>query len=177
MKLRIGPVVSSIVISAVLLFGGWFIYQQWAIERPLENIVKTYDGVNGVQLDIKPNELAVKLDLAPGTDLGNLVKKIEQDGKRQIGSRTLMLDVKDHSSPVLDELWQKALFSVAQAMETKKYTEITSALEQMEQANAKVTAKAAMDEDNVYITLTDGQSSKFIILPRTPERLGAWPNA
>lgn len=177
MKLRIGPIVLSVAISALVLFGGWFLYQQWAIERPLENIVKGYEGVKNVRLEIKPDELAVKLDLVPGTDLGRLVRQIEKDGKEQIGSRTLKLDVQDNSSPALDELWEKALFTVAQAMENKQYTDITAALQQMEQANDKVTATAEIDNDNVYITLTDGQDSKFIILPRIPERMGVWPNA
>ncbi|GIP48637.1 hypothetical protein D3C76_464490 [compost metagenome] len=177
MKLRIGPIAASIAISVLVLFGGWFLYRQWAIERPLENIVKSVDGVNQVEMDIKPDELALKLSLKPGTDLGALVRQIEQNGKDQIGNRTLKLDVEDHSSPTLDLLWENALFTVAQAMENKQYTQITAALKQMEQENDKLTATAEMDEKNVYITLTDGQYSKFVILPRTPERMGAWPNA
>lgn len=177
MKLRIGPIAASIAISVLVLFGGWFLYRQWAIERPLENIVKSVDGVNQVEMDIKPDELALKLSLKPGTDLGALVRQIEQNGKDQIGNRTLKLDVEDHSSPTLDLLWENALFTVAQAMENKQYTQITAALKQMEQENDKLTATAEMDEKNVYITLTDGKYSKFVILPRTPERMGAWPNA
>ncbi|MBW4839275.1 MAG: hypothetical protein KZY74_07750 [Paenibacillaceae bacterium] len=177
MKLRIGPIAASIAISVLVLFGGWFLYRQWAIERPLENIVKSVDGVNQVKMDIKPDELALKLSLKPGTDLGALVRQIEQNGKEQIGNRTLKLDVEDHSSPALDQLWENALFTVAQAMENKQYTQITAALKQMEQENDQLTATAEMDEKNVYITLTDGKHSKFVILPRTPERMGVWPNA
>lgn len=177
MKLRIGPIAASIVISAVVLFGGWFLYRQWAIERPLENIVKSVEGVNQVEMEVKPDELALKLSLQPGTDLGALVRQIEQEGKEHIGNRTLKLDVEDHSSPALDQLWENAMFTIAQAMENKQYTQITAALEQMEQENSKLKATAEMDDKNVYITLTDGQYSKFLILPRTPERLGAWPNA
>ncbi|MNN84691.1 hypothetical protein D3C81_2018840 [compost metagenome] len=62
-------------------------------------------------------------------------------------------------------------------MENKQYTQITAALKQMEQENSKLKATAEMDDKNVYITLTDGQYSKFVILPRTPERMGVWPNA
>ncbi|MCH1639701.1 hypothetical protein D3C76_300240 [compost metagenome] len=177
MKLRIGPIAASIAISAFVLFGGWFLYRQWAIERPLENIVKSVEGVNHVEMDIKPDELSLQLKLEPGTDLGALVRQIEQNGKEQIGKRTLKLDVEEQSSPELDQLWEKALFTVAQAMENKQYTQITAALKQMEQENSKLKATAEMDDKNVYITLTDGQYSKFVILPRTPERMGVWPNA
>lgn len=177
MKLRIGPIAASIAISALVLFGGWFLYRQWAIERPLENIVKSVDGVNHVDMNVKADALELKLNLKPGTDLGELVRHIEKNGEKQIGSRTLKLNIEDHSSPELDQLWENAMFTVAQAMENKQYTQITAALKQMEQENSKLQATAEMDEKNVYITLTDGQYSKFIILPRTPERMGVWPNA
>ncbi|WP_018751359.1 hypothetical protein [Paenibacillus sanguinis] len=177
MKLRVGRVAASIVISGILLFGGWFLYQEWAIERPLENLLKGVEGVSEVQLNIQPSELAVKLDLAPGTELGTVVRHLEQDGRKQIGSRKLKIDVVDNSSPVLNELWENAMFAVAQAMENKQYTEITAALEQMEREHAKLKATAEMDNEHVYITLTDGQNSKFVILPRKPEGMGVWPNA
>lgn len=177
MKLRVGRIAASIVISGVVLFGGWFLYQEWAIERPLENLLKDVEGVSQVQLDIQPKELGVKLDLVPGTDLGAVIRHLEQDGKKQIGTRELKIDVADNASPELNELWENAMFAVAQAMENKQYTEITAALEQMEQDHKELKATAEMDNEYVYITLTDGQSSKFIILPRTPQRMGVWPNA
>jgi hypothetical protein len=31
-----------------------------------------------------------------------------------------------------------------------------------------------MDETNVYVRLTDGVNSKYIILPRTPAQMGVW---
>ena len=176
-KLRVGRVAASIVISGVVLFGGWFLYQQWAIERPLESLLKDMEGVSQVQLDIQSKELVIKLDLEPGADLGAVIRQLEQDGKKQIGSRKLKIEVVDNSSPVLNELWENAMFAVAQAMENKQYTEITAALEQMEQEHTELNATAEMDNEHVYITLTDGQNSKFIILPRMPERMGVWPNA
>ena len=81
MKLRIGPIAASIAISALVLFGGWFLYQQWAIERPLENIVKSVDGVNHVDMNVKADELELKLNLKPGTDLGNWFGTSKRTGR------------------------------------------------------------------------------------------------
>jgi hypothetical protein len=86
--------------------------------------------------------------------------------------------VTNPSSQALDDWWSKALFPVAQAMENKQYTEIPKALEQastsMNQDQFK--ASAEMDEHNVYISLTDGKASKYIILPRQGQSVGVWPN-
>lgn len=177
MKLRAWPIVLTVALSALLLFGGWFAYRQWVIEDPLKKLVTNYEGVNTVQFDITHNQVDLKLNLEPGTDISGLVKYIERDGKKLIGNRTIKLDVEDESSPALDKLWEQVLFSVAQAMENKQYTEITAALEELEKKDSSLTTQAEIDEKNVYITMTDGTYSKFIILPRIPEKLGVWPNA
>ncbi|MMZ68833.1 hypothetical protein D1872_315730 [compost metagenome] len=57
-------------------------------------------------------------------------------------------------------------------MENKQYTEITTTLDQLQERNSSLKASADMDENNVYITLTDAQGSKFIILPRVPQKMG-----
>ncbi|AZK47211.1 hypothetical protein [Paenibacillus lentus] len=177
MKLRIRQIVAIAAFSAVLLFGGWFGYSQWAIEAPLHKLVQQYEGVNHVKLNITPKEVGVKLDLEAGTDIGGLVRYIEKDGQQLLGKRSLKLEVKDHSSAALDQIWSEALFSVAQAMESRQYTEIQSTLTQLEQKYDTLRTTAVMDNDNVYLTLTDGAASKYVILPRIPQKLGVWPNA
>lgn len=177
MKLRIGQTVAIAAVSAVLLFGGWFGYSQWAIEAPFQKLVKQYDGVNHAQFNITPKEVGLKLDLEAGTDIGGLVRHIEKDGKQLLGKRSLKLEVMDHSSADLDQIWSEALFSVAQAMENKQYTEIQNTLDQLEREYDALRATAVMDDDNVYVTLTDGTASKYVILPRVPQKLGVWPNA
>ncbi len=176
-KLRVGPIIASVAVSATLLFGGWFAYKQWAVESPFENKLNQYEGVKSVQTDITQKQALVKLNLEPGTDFGGLVRQIENDGRKWIGSRELKLEVEDNASQELNELWEEALFPVAQAMENKEYTSITAALEKLQQKESGLSAKAEMDDKNVYITLSDGQASKFIILPRTPQNMGVWPNA
>ena len=39
MKLRLLPVVLSVIISAGVLFGGWFAYTSFAMENPLSDII------------------------------------------------------------------------------------------------------------------------------------------
>jgi hypothetical protein len=176
-KLRIWPVVLTMVISSTLLFGGWFTYREWVIQKPLNKLVTEYTGVNSVKLKITTTQVDMKLNLKPGTDLGGLMRHIERDGRKILGNRQVKFDIEDHSSIDLDKVWEQALFSVAQAMENRQYTDITTAMKELESQHNNVTAKAEMDDKNVYITLTSGDNSKYIILPRVPQKLGVWSNA
>ncbi|GAB1156952.1 MULTISPECIES: hypothetical protein [Paenibacillus] len=175
MKLKVLPIALTAVISAVVLFGGWFVYRQVAMQNPIEKMVTQYEGVNDVQLTINRNDVQLKLDLQPNVDLGRLVQYIQKEGQTLIGSRSLKLDVVDHSNEALENWWGDAMFTVAQAMENKQYTEITPTLSKM--ATNGIQVNTAMDDNNVYVSLRDGDASKFIILPRVPGQIGVWPNA
>lgn len=176
MKLRLVPLITTVAVSAVVLFGGWFAYSQFAVQAPLKKLVTEYEGVKNVQFDITQKQVDLKLDLDPKTDLRGLVEHLTVDGKSVIGSRKLKLTVVDHSSKVLDAWWSKALFPVAEAMDNKKYTEIPATLDKLKEGNPNLIVNSMMDTQNIYISLTDGQASKFIILPRVPGELGVWSN-
>ncbi|MFM9282150.1 hypothetical protein [Paenibacillus jiagnxiensis] len=177
MKLRILPIALTVIITASVLFGGWFLYRHMAIQNPLQQVVTKYPGVSSAQIAIKQDEVVLKLVLQPDADLRGLVQQVKKEGQPIIGSRQLKLDIQDRSSAELDKWWAQAMFPIAEAMENKKYTQIPATLESLEQKGSKVQAETEMDDQNVYIRLKEGQASKYIILPREPETMGVWPNA
>ncbi|MNI38883.1 hypothetical protein D3C73_930440 [compost metagenome] len=61
-------------------------------------------------------------------------------------------------------------------METKHYAEIPSSLDKQAAQLNGMTVATEMDNKYVYIRLTKGEYSKFILLPRVPAQLGVWPN-
>ncbi|WNS44536.1 hypothetical protein [Paenibacillus sp. MMS20-IR301] len=180
MKLRLMPVLLTSLLSVALLFGGWYAYRQFAVQEPLQKLVSSYEGVKDSHITIKRNEVTLKLDLQPGTKLRELVQYVSKEGGSAINGRTLKLDVEQHSSALLDEYWDKAMFSVAEAMESRKYTLIPAKLDDLKAEYSQysaVTATTEIDDNNVYVSLSDGKESKFIILPRTAAAMGVWNNA
>lgn len=177
LKLRAVPIVVAAVLAALLLFGGWFIYRQVTMQSPLEKIVSQYPGVTSAQIDIKPDQVVLNLDLKPQADIAGLVNVVKQKGQPIIGSRTVKLEIADHSNPALNQWWSEAMFPVAEAMENKKYTQITSTVELMKKKKSGIEADTDMDSSNVYIRLSEGKATKFIVLPRQSQQMGVWPNA
>jgi hypothetical protein len=65
-------------------------------------------------------------------------------------------------------------------MESRKYTLIPAELDRLKEQNSEykdVIATTEIDDNNVYVSLSNGKESKFIILPRKPATLGVWNNA
>ncbi|NQX44768.1 hypothetical protein HQN87_05470 [Paenibacillus tritici] len=180
MKLRLVPVLLTSLLSAALLFGGWYAYRQFVVQEPLHKLVSSYEGVKDSHITIKRNEVTLKLELQPGTKLRELVQYVSKEGSAAINGRTLKLDVEQDTSALLDEYWDKAMFSVAEAMESRKYTLIPAKLDGLKEQDSKysgVTATTEIDDNNVYVSLSNGTESKFIILPRVAAKMGVWNNA
>lgn len=177
MKLRLLPVLLSIFITASLLFGGYFVYQSVAMENPLHKVITGISGVELVSTKINSSDIVLDLKLSSGTNLREVYQRIQNEGKEMIGNKELKLNVTSQSSPRLEQWWASALFEVAQAMETKQYSQIPKSLQaQAASAGEGLNVSTEMDDKYVYIMMTDGDSSKFVMLPRTSDKLGVWAN-
>ncbi|GAA4861295.1 hypothetical protein GCM10023310_45880 [Paenibacillus vulneris] len=176
MKLRLLPIVLSVAISATVLFGGWFAYQSFAMENPLAGVVKSTPGVELVSTKINTDDAEIEVKLQPGTSLREVYDNIENKGSSIIGKKALKLKVVNESSQQLDQWWSSALFDVAQAMETKHYAEIPTTLQSRVAGSSNLKISTEMNDKFVFVTMTDGDKSKFVMLPRTPEKMGVWPN-
>ncbi len=181
MKLKILPLTLTAAVTASVLFGGWFAYRHYGVEQPLDRVANSVPGVESAQVEMTSEQVKVKVTLAPDADLGEVYRLIKRDGASEIGGKQLELaaaakdDAKDGAR--LEKAWSYALFDVAEAMENRKYSGIRNTMAQLSERYPGVTAKTDMDENNVYISMRDGDAAKFVVLPRQPATLGVWPNA
>jgi hypothetical protein len=175
MKLRLLPIIITIFTTSAILFGGWFIYHNIAVENPLNSTVRAVHGVQQVTTDITNNQVAMDLKLTNDANLRDLYAVISKEGASLMSNRELKLQLDSQSTPQLEEWWSSALFEVAQAMETKHYADIPQVLKTKAQQIPGLQVATEMDDTNVYVRLTDGNHSKYIILPRIPAKIGVWP--
>jgi hypothetical protein len=175
-KLRPVPFVISLVLSATVLFGGWFMYHSYAMETPLHELVQDQTGVKTVSSEIKNDKVTIYLELTSEASLREIYGTILKDGSSIIGNRAIDLKVMNESSPELESLWSGLLFDIAEAMEQKQYSRIPALLEGAASNESGLSYGAEMDADHVYIKLVLGDHSKYLILPRTSAKMGVWPN-
>jgi hypothetical protein len=175
MKLRAMPIAAAAAVSAALLFGGWTIYSNVATVSPLETIASGVPGVEQAHIKVGGDRVNVQLQLAPQASLREVVAKLRSDGGKQIDGRELAVTVNNPASDKLEKWWATVLFDVAQAMETKRFSDIPAKLAAAAEGKG-ISVRAEMDDDYVYVTLVDenGGGSKFVMLPRVPAQLEAW---
>ncbi|MBD2869701.1 hypothetical protein [Paenibacillus arenilitoris] len=174
-KPRVIPVLITAAVAASLLFGGWAVYNQVAVAAPLEKVAKEAEGVaSSAKPVMDDKQVTIDVVLEPDANIRDVYERIAANGKELFGGRKLNLNVKSESSKELDELWSSSLFVVAEAMETKAYSNIPAALKEAAKGYDGVTVSTEMDETNVYVTLKKADTAKYIVLPRTPAQLEVW---
>jgi hypothetical protein len=174
MKLRLIPIIITVAVSSALLFGGWFFYNSIFMENPIKAVILGVHGVEQVSTNIDNNQVSIDLKLSKDADLRNLYTTISKEDASLLQNRELKLNLESQSSPELEQWWSTALFEVAQAMDTKQYANIPQVLNARVQQIPGLKVTTEMDNTNVYVRLTAGVNSKYIILPRTPAQMGAW---
>ena len=176
-KLRLIPIAITAALTAAILFGGWFAYRHYGVEQPLDRVANSINGVESAKVEILTDLVKINVKLDPNANLGEVYRQIKLNGSNEIGGKQLELAATAKDSTRLDKAWSYALFDVAEAMENHKYSGIRDAMEKLSKQFSGVTVTTDMDDNNVYISMRDGDAAKFVVLPRQPAKLGVWPNA
>jgi hypothetical protein len=177
-KPRILPIAITVIISAAALFGGWTLYKQVAVASPLSSALQDLPGVlHASKPEVKQDEVQVSVELSGDASLKDVYASIKEESAEVSKERKLNLDIQTKEDPALENIWQSALFEIAEAMENKTYSDIPKTMERIAAAHEGIDTVTEMDDTNVYVTIRSEKGAKYIVLPRTPNTLGVWPNA
>ncbi|GIQ67599.1 hypothetical protein DUZ99_11040 [Xylanibacillus composti] len=177
MKLRLLPIVISVVLASGVLFGGWFAYHSVALKNPLHDHIAGIEGIQAVEaVAVERDAVRVTLSLSNDASLRAIREQIVEGNPSIFQNRELILNLDMTSSEDLEQWWSQALFDVAEAMATRQYGSIPTVLEGRAHVWPNPTVHTEMDEQYVYVRLQAGEHAKYIMLPREPVMLGVWPN-
>lgn len=171
-------IIACIVTIIVAVTGG-FTYQYVAQQKPLEKQLKQAQ-YSEVTLPIVEAEQHVTIEIAPlpHTNLEEAVHEIELImAKHSYKSNLVTITLAGQEKSELDSLWQEQLFTVAEAMSSKQYSKLPTLMDSLEKQVAGVEAKATIDQNYVYVTISKDQLVKHILLPIHNQEMGVWQNA
>lgn len=176
MNVRLLPALLAFVIASGLLFGGYFFYQAYAVDNPVEKGIAETEGVAEAAVETTRNRIDVTLRLTKNADLRSVYRHIaDLVGERGSG-RELSIKLEQDSSPGLEQIWHSALFDVAEAMENRKYGDLPGIMNRLGKEFPRLSTELSMDETAIYISLYLDDASLHKVLPLSGGSLGVWPN-
>lgn len=174
MKLRPMPILISVTVTALICFGGWFIYNSVAMKDPILKVAQDIPGVEDVKVDVADQVVKVDLHVNADANIGAAVGELRREAADVISGKKLQIEIEDQTNEQLDMWWSKVLFQVAEAMENRRYGEIPNIL--TSQQTPDMTVETSMDDQFVYVKLTSGDDVKIELLERIPTMMGVWAN-
>ena len=176
-KPRVLPIAITVIATAVLLFGGFALYKGMVVAAPLADKLEKMSGVTEARKpEIGQKEVTVKLELTPHANLRETYGNVMKEATAAAGGKKVNVQLENEENEGLEQIWYGAMFEIAEAMETKAYSDIPDAMDRAVAGKDGVTVETEMDETNVYITIRSEQeaAAKYVVLPRTPNTLGVW---
>ena len=176
-RIRIVPVILTVAISATLLFGGLALYNKLAVAAPFEQALYNIPGIDQAKKPvIADDEVNIQLRLAEDASLKDVYERIAAEGKSIIGGKTIHIETDSAPNEQLQALWNSVLFEIAEAMETRTYSNIPAALDAAAQNYEGVSVTTEMNDSYVFVTMRNGDAVQYEMLPRVPGKMGAWSN-
>lgn len=177
MKIRPIPAVLSLVITLLVLFGGWSLYEWFQVKQPIRSLLEQEQHITDYDIHATPKNVSVELQVKPnftltGDYLGLLARMKELSGRNNV-----TVTLKDDPDSSLLKKWNELYFIVAEGIERSEYQTMLTQLQQYP-LGQNVQLQVAMDREHLYVWLQQSdEQTLFQALPLSNVETGTEVNA
>lgn len=164
MTKQIKIVTISLVVTLIVLFGGYQGYQYLKIEKPLKDIIETQKDVVITKIEMEPDNIEVQLNVNPTYDFINKFPDASVQLDKKLGKGKWHVTFVNPSTPKIKQAWREMVFGVKEGLETGKYTLIQSTVEE-NSLKYQLSYQLYIDDQYAYLSLRDGNKTWYQILP------------
>ncbi|MGO0061055.1 hypothetical protein ACTID9_13730 [Brevibacillus fluminis] len=166
MTLRRLPIMLSFLVTMVLLFGGWYLYQQMEVKEPLKTEVQQMTSATLTDLKVAKDQVIVKLHVTNPDTFPQEYRQLQKELQAYSNGREIDVEVTNQGEQ-LKKIWTDGQFAVNEAIELHEYSKIPQLVAAWKQTYKLDSAVAKMDDSTIYIYMKNGQQDFYAMLPRT----------
>jgi len=159
----------SLVITLILLFGSFFAYKWFYIEKSISTLIERNPFVELKALEIKPRLVMVTIGIPQKSLLH--YPAFYQEVQEKAGGRELVLELVDYPNSLLLRTWNEAAFGVQEGIAQKRYTLVKKSVEEVA-TKQKVDYEVLMDDSMICITLKQGKHYLYRVFQLTDQKGG-----
>ncbi len=153
--------------SLLLLFGGWFAYQQYEVKKPLEQGISNIEHVTFESMNITNEEINIDVSLSNIEELRQSYQQIYGIAEKYNGrDKQINIHINDTRSKKLTTILERANFVISESIAKHSYSTIPLYFDGIQAEDSLTKSTVMMDEQFVYIHLTDGKSELYHVVPR-----------
>jgi hypothetical protein len=165
MKVRALPILVSLITTLFILFGGWFFYQQYYLQRPIQSFIEHKPSVVLKGLEMTKDAINVDLDFKNAATFPQDYQDIYNYILERANGKAVNIQLPEQG-PKMKDLWGENYFGFAEAVQHQQYSRIPALVEQIKQTQKLDKTLARMDGKNIYVYLQKGSDHLYAVLPQ-----------
>jgi hypothetical protein len=164
-EIKILRLIITIIVTLGILLGGYNLYQEYMVKKPLAEKLLQVEAVNKVDIKKVNNIYTVQTHL----DQVENIQKIYTDLDAIINDGikgNYLLEIKDKRNRKLDKFFDDFQPALHQGLAQKEFLWLAQQLEQQGQSQ-DIKARLLVDNKRIYLQLEDGNSYLYSIIEHT----------
>lgn len=154
--------ISLLVVSAIF-FGSYWLYNQYGVEKPLNDRIEIIPGVEKVTINNQEHELTVDVQLKHIDNLQGKYEEINKVLDSEVKNEEYQLNIKDRRNEKLQDAYDNVQLMVYEAIANNRYMWLK---EQMQTELNGIKYKLSVDENRLYIQMQDGDHFLYEVINR-----------
>ncbi|MFC4768986.1 hypothetical protein [Effusibacillus consociatus] len=162
-RIRLMPTLLFLTASLLLFFGGWILYRDYGLIRPLQKELIGTQQVNSVDVKLSGPQKTIEVSLNQVADLQTAYRSIKTKAGK-ILDQEVTIELKDKRTPELETLYQSYQPMIYEGLAKGSFTEMIEKLQARGQKDGLSRAAVTMDRENLYIQLEKGDHFLYEVI-------------
>lgn len=162
------PILVSLIVSTIILFGGWFLYQDYFVEKPIQDYVASLAGVKLMKVEIEREHILIECSFSDADAFLTHYSDIKEKAEHYARGKQVDFRLTGESGE-LKEIWNEGYFTLAEILEHREYSRIPDFMKSLKEQYALDVADAKLDPKYVYIVIEKDDHISYHVMPRLAE--------
>lgn len=164
------PVVVMVLVATVAGLGvGQVLYRLQTVDRPLKAFLVGVPEVKSFNVQRDAEGTTIEVKLGPVSDLRTTYSTIVK-GLEKVSKSPTKVVVTDNRDSALDQAYYRMHFSIQESLQRGTFTAAEDAVSREAAAAQLKTARLYVDNDRVYLQLSDGDHYLYEVLSRPTDK-------
>jgi hypothetical protein len=164
MTKRIKIVSMSLVVTLIVLFGGYQGFQYFKIEKPIKDVIEAQKDITITKIKMETDGTEVQLNVSSTYHFIDKFPEVTKQLDKKLGKGKWHITFINLPTPKTKQAWQQMVFGVKEGLETRRYTLLKSTVEQIS-SKYQLSGDVYLDDQYTYLSLQDGNKTWYQILP------------
>jgi hypothetical protein len=164
----------ALIITVAGLYIGQVLWQNYAIDLPLDKALQDISGVENAAWDNDNNinsSIRIYVTLNNTADFHRTYEEINKKIEQTLKGKEYTLEIKDNRSPELEQTYYDIHYYIQKSIIDGDFPLLEAKVREKAEATSAA-AKVYVDENNIYLQLTKNSSSLYTVIPRQSGSIG-----